>query len=442
MDGKKNQEIDSQVISLLEEIREIHDGYLCTGQSFNLFDLFHAEGNEVRVCSVMRDLLDPKGSHGQGTIYLDLFLRMVLDMQIIPMNPVRIWQEFRIQDVLCTAQENRRIDLVIQAKNCFIAIEVKIYAGDQQSQCYDYFREVQQHKGQHQLYYLTLYGSRPSTDSLKTDKPGKDLLGQTEIESIYVISFKRHILQWLQACWAETKRRQVLPMVIVLEQFMEAIRGWMGEMDEETMELKDLLESNAETLQLAGKIEKALAEVKKGLLPRVMDKFEEKIKGNIDDFSSAKYSKSEIEVKNEDEDKIIKINLYSEGNNLEAFYNSPDTGDNVKRIGTYWWLKNAKRKITLCLGIEVQCNLYARVIAYEKGEQWYPLNEDDKENYIYLPLVPSYSEKTDLKHYRNMNEEMMDLFADDNLDTAITLNMERIKELLERVAGSIEIGEK
>lgn len=152
------------------------------GHKFNLFALFHAAGSETKVCLVLRELLDPRGSHGQGSIYLELFFQKVLN-QHMPSGEVCIRQEFRIKADHPTSKEDRRIDLVIQAKNCFIAIEVKIYAGDQQSQCYDYFREVQQHKGQHQLYYLTLYGSRPSTDSLKTDKPGKDLLGQTEIYS-------------------------------------------------------------------------------------------------------------------------------------------------------------------------------------------------------------------------------------------------------------------
>ena len=74
-----------------------------------------------------------------------------------------------------------------------------------------------------------------------------------------------------------------------------------------------------------------------------------------------------------------------------------------------------------------------RGLFYEEGGKWNFLDEDNKANYVYLPLVPSYSGKTDLKHYHKMNEEMMKLFADDQLDKAVTLNMQHIKELLERV---------
>ena len=431
MENQKAANMNLRVSALFEAVASIQRKYLLqkkNGQRFNLFALFHAAGSETKVCRVIRELLDPRGSHGQGSMYLELFFQKVLD-QHMPSGEISIRQEFRIKDDDRTGKEDRRIDLVIQAKDCFIAIEVKIYAGEQPGQCYDYFREVQRHAGR--LYYLTLYGAEPSKYSLTSGEQGN----KTELANIHAISFKGHILNWLQACLAETQKRNALPMAIMLEQFMEAIRGWTGEMDEETTELKDLLEANPETLQLAGKIETALAEVKKGLLPRVMDKFEEKIKGNIGDFSSAKYSEPEIKVKNGD--KAIKLNLYTEGNNLEAFYTSPDTGEGVQRIGTYWLIKTGEQNINLCLGIEVQCNLYARVIAYEDGEEWVSLDEDNEENYVYLPLAPLYSEKTDLKHYHNMDENLMKLFVDDHLDTAVNLNVERIEELLERVTRHV-----
>ena len=426
MADQKAANINLKVRPLFETVAGIQRKYLArkkAGQMFNLFTLFHAAGSETKVCRVLRELLDPRGSHGQESIYLELFFQIVFGQELPP-GEVCIRQEFRIENDTHTGREDRRIDLVLQAQDCFIAIEVKIYAGDQQGQCYDYFREVQQHAGQ--LYYLTLYGARPSTYSLTPgaqDVPLKPM----EIDSIHAISFQGHILNWLQACLAETQKRKVLPMALMLEQFMEAIRRWTEEVDEETMELKDLLEGNPETLLLAGKIEKALVEVKKGLLPRVMKNFKRKVEGGIGDFIW-------VEERMPDQLAAFKeIRPENERNDLEAFYNSPDTGDGVKRIGMYWLLKNPKKTIHLCLGIEVQCNLYARVIAYEEGGKWNFLDEDNKANYVYLPLVPSYSGKTDLKHYHKMNEEMMKLFADDQLDKAVTLNMQHIKELLERV---------
>ena len=52
----------------------------------------------------------------------------------------------------------RRIDIVIQNSRFFIPIEVKIYAGEQEGQCYDYFQYVRNAR----LVYLTRFGDAPS----------------------------------------------------------------------------------------------------------------------------------------------------------------------------------------------------------------------------------------------------------------------------------------
>lgn len=54
--------------------------YQKTGGYFNIFDIANIESNEVTVCRVIYELLNPKGSHYQGDLYLRIFIRDVLKM--------------------------------------------------------------------------------------------------------------------------------------------------------------------------------------------------------------------------------------------------------------------------------------------------------------------------------------------------------------------------
>lgn len=46
--------------------------------SYNLFSVLGIETKEVLICRVLADLLNPRGQHGMGSVYLELFLKEVL----------------------------------------------------------------------------------------------------------------------------------------------------------------------------------------------------------------------------------------------------------------------------------------------------------------------------------------------------------------------------
>ena len=52
---------------------------------------------------------------------------------------------------------DRRIDIVIRNADYFIPVEVKIYAGEQQGQCFDYFKYAKNAP----IVYLTPFGTPP-----------------------------------------------------------------------------------------------------------------------------------------------------------------------------------------------------------------------------------------------------------------------------------------
>ena len=104
---------------------------------------------------------------------------MTLFNVIINKESAVVYREFSIDD-------NRRIDIVIRTKERLVPIEVKIYAGEQQNQCYDYYQKaINSH-----LFYLTRFGDFPSDYSANTltDK------------QVTAISFSDDILNWLEKC--------------------------------------------------------------------------------------------------------------------------------------------------------------------------------------------------------------------------------------------------
>ena len=104
--------------------------------SYNLFSVLGIETKEVLICRVLADLLNPRGQHGMGSVYLELFLKEVLHWQAVNSDVVKhavVTAEYLID-------EDRRIDLVIETAGQFLPVEVKILAGEQKAQCLDYYR--------------------------------------------------------------------------------------------------------------------------------------------------------------------------------------------------------------------------------------------------------------------------------------------------------------
>lgn len=126
---------------------------------YNIFNVLGITAKEVIMCRFLADLLNPEGQHACGILFLKSFLQNVL-------------KEYRMSDTLLThtdvfteyvINDERRIDIVIQNAYFLIPIEVKIYAGEQEGQCYDYYKKAQNAR----IVYLTRFGDIPSEYSRK-----------------------------------------------------------------------------------------------------------------------------------------------------------------------------------------------------------------------------------------------------------------------------------
>jgi hypothetical protein len=202
--------------SILERVIQINKEHseLYKNKSYNIFSVLQIQSKEVLTCRMIADLLNPRGEHGSGAEYLKLFLNNILGINEVADDDIKlsvVTAEYVIDD-------ERRIDIVIEVGKFFIPIEVKIYACEQQSQCYDYYEFARRKDTNAKVYYLTIDGHLP------TEYSTSGAYGKISKSNIVCLSFKEDILKWLRNC----KTVGNTEMVSILDQFIESIETLVG----------------------------------------------------------------------------------------------------------------------------------------------------------------------------------------------------------------------
>lgn len=229
-----------------------------TGGYFNVFRIGKIDESEVAFCRFMHDLLNPKGSHYLGDTFLREFVDVVgLNFSECDYQSVQVYREYVIDN-------DRRIDLLIKSTRVSIPIEVKIHASDQKNQCRDYFKYARNSK----LIYLTKYGDSPTSWSL----------GDLPVEHVLCVSFKDHVVPWIERCLSLPVVLKIGPIREVLLQFIDAIKLFTNHIGDEQMnEIEHLLSLNSETMKSALLIEQAVGSSRVHLLKKLFYSFENKI---------------------------------------------------------------------------------------------------------------------------------------------------------------------
>ena len=154
----------------------------------NILNIIKKDDDETYVHSlILEEILKWKN------IFFSLFLEKVLklgqdEIQQITKGNYSIYIEKVIKD--------GRIDFVIESENLCIAIEMKIYSGDQYKQLERYEKYSKNRKKidgirkEYYIYYLTL---------LKDEKPSEQSIGKMNLEKLKNISFEKDILMWLKS---------------------------------------------------------------------------------------------------------------------------------------------------------------------------------------------------------------------------------------------------
>ena len=175
---------------LLEEIKQLKQKHnnlrKDEAQGFNVFSLLLKSGDEVNLHSkFIYELLNPKGSHHQGSLFLDLFLE-TLNLE-------------KPKGDILAFREKHNIDILLQSSSQTIIIENKVYSEDHSSQLNRYVKNIRNQgykKRNILLIYLTLFGHAPTEKKLNHD--------------VKLVSYRRDIVAWLEAAILKTSNIAIL----------------------------------------------------------------------------------------------------------------------------------------------------------------------------------------------------------------------------------------
>ncbi|MDR3266147.1 MAG: PD-(D/E)XK nuclease family protein [Tannerella sp.] len=247
---------EETIKNLLHQVSTLNKHYSelarLSGEDFNIFKVINLTTDEVRIHSAfIAELLNPKGSHGQGTIFLELFVKQKhLNCDFLDIANAKVTAEENIGKK--TETEGGRIDILITDNNTCIAIENKIYAGDQENQLVRYANYCKKYNPS-QLLYLTLEGKDASDDSAQ-DKNG-------DTAKYIRISYEDDIIKWLETCRKESVTFPILREGIT--HYINLIKLLTNQSTNKAMkeEIVKLLLS-PENFEAAGKIEVSLKEAR------------------------------------------------------------------------------------------------------------------------------------------------------------------------------------
>lgn len=273
------------------------------GEKFNIFKILGASRKEVTTHSrFIYELINPNGAHGQGDIFLKQFLTIALGIE----DEVHTCRPHR-ED---STEAGRRIDFTIETEKQIIGIEMKIDAGDQNEQMFDYYHELEirnrDNRRNIKLFYLTLREKEPSKSSLNGLDKNKYKL----------ISFEKNIIDWLNCCIKEAALKNVLREAIL--QYKILLESLTGKNSGVQMEIAQQLAQDQDKFKTALLIEKI------ALRTKVIIQ---------DNFWKSLISKLEIQER--------KIVIYGGNLNISTLVNNYYTKQkNIKNFGVKIYISN------------------------------------------------------------------------------------------------------
>lgn len=216
------------------------------------------------MCRILADLLDPNGLHDEGAKYLCSFFDNVLHETVSDntLQEASVYKEYPITN-------DRRIDIVISYRSGFIPIEVKINAGDQKSQCYDYYHFAKKRDPNAYIVYLSKYGNLPSDYSL-VGANGEKL----QESKIRCVSFSDDILRWLE----NIKVKSSTYMKPLIDQYIGAVEDFVNQENEEyKMKLADEIAKDSNSLRTSIEIANSVNRAKGSWMVKLFQEFEKQM---------------------------------------------------------------------------------------------------------------------------------------------------------------------
>lgn len=272
-----------------------------SGENYNVFNILGLSTREVRTHSAfIADLLDPEGLHGEGSIFLELFIEQIkskinFEIKNSAYNNAKIEKEKYISEKNNDNTEGGDMDIVIEIDNKAIIIENKIYAVDQKCQLVRYYNYgiSLYSKNDFALLYLTLDEQEASNCSI--DCNDKDCIEKKEnnekVKEIKIelpkktrldknidfinITYKEDIKNWLEKCLKQTEDKTFFTET--LKQYINLVKQLTGQAmsDEMRDEITKIVINKPLYVEAAFYIEENIFELKKELTKKVVFKFKE-----------------------------------------------------------------------------------------------------------------------------------------------------------------------
>jgi hypothetical protein len=183
---------------------------------FNVFDLIRPDEN--RLSDVLALLLDPRGAHGQG----DLFLRLLIEKLDTGLSTkqTRLAKVQREAPTRRIDKNRRRMDVLVDAGD-LVVIENKVNAAEQPEQVKDYLehlhRCIQGRAARSTLIYLTPSGRPPDSISRKVVEQ------ERAANTLRCWSYGQHLRSWLVACRSQCEAPRFRDFLTDFIQYVELV---------------------------------------------------------------------------------------------------------------------------------------------------------------------------------------------------------------------------
>ena len=264
------------VEALLDELVRRHQGWLEASKrfapyvapGFSPFVLF-APG-ETMLSALIAHLLDPKGSHTQGDLFLRLFLEHLGYVDREAPRPDLRWPEPASRDALVTVERPARMDVFVEGhanrRGYRLAIENKLRgAEDQPRQIARYFEAIEGRAvlgDEACVVYLTVNGREPTEFSF----PPNDRTPE-RTERLRCMTAE-HLAEWLEDCRCRAKAPSVAAHVAAFR--THVVQDILGVRETEVVEIVEAITSDNEKTQAYFDAVAAQTAVRERLLERFM----------------------------------------------------------------------------------------------------------------------------------------------------------------------------
>lgn len=413
--------IETLLLEVSEILKEHRQNRLKNGDNFNIFKITGIQSDEVKMCRMLAEIINPMGTHNEGLFFIRSFAKKVLylDIDEEELASARVYVEYH-------TGEDRRIDIAIVTNKRFIPVEVKIYAEDQTRQCKDYydFALTQKKPVTSKVYYLTLDGHLPQksgTEGLTPIENDNVIVGY---EEIVAISFRKEICSWLGECLEEPELAEKITLRKNIEQFLFVLGELSGNMSNKiNQKISNLISGNSEAFAAASAIADNVQEAKKEIMYNFFSSLELKlaILGLDYEVVEDKYNYR-----------------YNNNEAIKKFYNGRKTWPSL----TYRCKRIDDTK-EIWFRIEVDHNLYCGFVVAENGDNPGELvmSQEEIERHVEVPLgffddswwfyweYLLNDEEKSTPNFVNTNDVMINLFDKEYFGKFVDMCVSRIIEL-------------